>query len=359
MPNILDQWPYPWTDKVAQQLHIMLCQVSPGSKNTILVAEKNGIDTTQIILDQAAYMLWVDIINQAALNGLLRNIVKDIFSRLNVNSPARPFFEQLLGDKPVIPDAEPRGVDGAPVFIKDTDEIKDPEALLYRDDLMLETGKIPQLIAILQKMISLSPAVCRLVVNIHGVGQFGTGFRIGPDMLLTNWHVLHRASNGVKATAVTAEFLYEDDGAGGILTAKPIKCDINTIVTNQADDWGIIKVIEPMDNAWPIIKLTESVSPVKEAPAFIIQHPRGDRKRIGYVRNQVSDFDDRVVQYLTDTESGSSGSPVFDITGKLFALHHAGGRPQEVLGKLPMTKNEGINIAKVKEGLQNNGVAFP
>ena len=64
------------------------------------------------------------------------------------------------------------------------------------------------------------------------------------------------------------------------------------------------------------------------------------------------------MHYLTDTQEGSSGSPVFDQEGKLFALHHAGGRPQEVLGRAPLSKNEGIRINKIVKGLQDKGVSI-
>jgi V8-like Glu-specific endopeptidase len=76
------------------------------------------------------------------------------------------------------------------------------------------------------------------------------------------------------------------------------------------------------------------------------------------VRNQISGVDDRVVHYLTDTETGSSGSPVFDAAGRLIALHHAGGRPQEVLGRPPTAKNEGIRIEQITAGLRSAGVRF-
>ncbi len=356
MANILDEFPYPWSKKEAQQLHVTLCQVSPTVKNTVLAAEKSGVDTSQIFTDQAVYLVWVEILNYSAIHGLTRKMVQDVFDRLSTGSPAIAFLEQLLSDKPVITAAEPRGDNGKPNFIKGTDDITEPEALLYRDDLTLETGKILQLVETLRKMKDLSPSVCRLVVEVYGRGQYGTGFRIGPDLLLTNWHVLHRISDGVPATAVRAEFMYEDDGLGGDIAAKPIQCDITTIVSSRVDDWAVIKVSEPMDDAWPIIKLTESVAPQPQSSAFIIQHPLGNRKRVGFVRNQVSDFDDRLVHYLTDTQEGSSGSPVFDQSGKLFALHHAGGRPQEVLGRPPLSKNEGIRISKVMEGLLSQGV---
>jgi V8-like Glu-specific endopeptidase len=108
-----------------------------------------------------------------------------------------------------------------------------------------------------------------------------------------------------------------------------------------------------------VLKLSEAVTPTRQAPAFVIQHPGGDRKRVAYVRNQVTDLDDRVVHYLSDTQSGSSGSPVLNDGGRLIALHHAGGTPQEVAGKPPLKKNEGIRIERVIAGLKAAGIPHP
>jgi len=105
--------------------------------------------------------------------------------------------------------------------------------------------------------------------------------------------------------------------------------------------------------------LSEAVDPIKGEGAYIVQHTGGRRKRLGFVRNQVSDFDERVLTYLTDTEPGSSGSPVFNAAGQLIGLHHAGGTPQAITGRPPITKNEAIRIPKVIEGLQQCGISTP
>lgn len=358
MAALLDTFPFPWHIPEAQQLHLTLAQLYSTVPGIMSIAQNAGINTLMIDSQQPPYYLWRDVIKTASADGLLRALVQGVNDKLNENSSTKPFIQDVLSNQPIVIEAEPRDIDGAPNFIKDTDNITEPEALMFRDDLTLQIGKIPALIATLQEMLRLAPSVCKLVIDVSGQGQFGTAFRIGSDLLLTNWHVLHDRRTGKPATAVTAEFGYEDNGIGGTLSSVNIPCNLQTVISNKEDDWGIIRSKEALLDKWPIIALSEGVVPIEDDPAYIIQHPRGDRKRIGFIRNQVSSFDDRIVQYLTDTQEGSSGAPVFDNAGKLIALHHAGGRPQEVLGKVPIRKNEGIRISRVRDGLQQKGVLF-
>jgi hypothetical protein len=134
---------------------------------------------------------------------------------------------------------------------------------------------------------------------------------------------------------------------------------VGSIVTSKDDDWAIIRAKQPLVDAWPVVKLSEAVAPTMSSATYIIQHPGGEPKRVGFVRNQVSAFDDRVVHYLTDTKEGSSGSPVFDAEGRLIALHHAGGRPQEIVGRAPLKKNEGIRISRIVSGLKDQNFTPP
>jgi V8-like Glu-specific endopeptidase len=351
MASIVDEFKFPFEKTEAQQLHLTLTQINSSAPQAILAADKAGVDTSMIFREQAPALVWADVLRAASPQGLTRTLVQQTRDRLNPNSPFITFLDSLLAGKPAETEGEPRNADGAPRFLKDTDDISDPEALLYHDDLMIQIGQVPALITTLQSLVTLAPSVCKLTVAVNNVQQSGTAFRIDSDLLLTNWHVLHNAKEGTRATAVTAEFGYEDDGSGGGLSATAIPCDVNTIVTNKDDDWGVIRAKKPLLDTWPVVKLSEAVPPAQSAAAYIIQHPGGERKRLGFVRNQVSSFDDRVVHYLTDTKEGSSGSPVFDAKGKLIALHHAGGRPQEVVGRSPLKKNEGILISRILSGM--------
>lgn len=352
MPSILDSFRYPHYQPEAQQLLVTLSQLNPTVQNALLIAQRVDIDTTMIDSQQPVFFVWKQILEAASTAGILRELVQEVYNRLNLKSPMRPFLENLLANNPTSIEIEPRDLDGAPNFISDTDDVSEPEALLYYEDLTIQIGRVPSLIQTLQNLVTLAPAVCRLIVDVYGNWQYGTGFRIGPDLLLTNWHVLHRISDGTCATAVTAEFGYEDDGSGGALAPVTVPCEITSIVTSRADDWAVIRAKQPLSDSWPIINLSQAVAPALNSATYIIQHPRGERKRLGFVRNQVSSFDDRVVHYLTDTQVGSSGAPVLNQFGQLIALHHAGGRPQEVVGKPPLKKNEGIRISRIVEGLE-------
>src|SRR5207248_1603539 len=57
----------------------------------------------------------------------------------------------------------------------------------------------------------------------------------------------------------------------------------------------------------------------------IIQHPNGGSMEVSLRFNQVVALEDKRIHYLADTEEGSSGSPVFDDSWRLVALHHSGG----------------------------------
>lgn len=359
MAALLDTFPYPFHLREAQQLHRTVTNLYDTKAKAVAIAQDTGIDTTLIDVDQAVFYVWREILKEAAKQGSLRKLIQNIFERLSDTSPMRPYLEELLANKTVPPDAEPVRADGSPKFIKDNDEVKEKEALLFRDDLTLQIGRLPAVIKVLQRMVELSPSVCKLSIDVEGSSQIGTGFRVSQDMLLTNWHVVYRESDKVRATAVNAEFGYQDNGIGGILPPAILQCDVGSIVSNEEDDWALIRVQGAMKDEWPVIKLSEAVAPVRNTSAYIIQHPLGGSKRIGFVRNQVSDFDERVVQYLTDTQEGSSGAPVFNSAGLLIALHHAAGRPQEVTGRPPLKKNEGIRISRILEALAQKNIILP
>ena len=71
----------------------------------------------------------------------------------------------------------------------------------------------------------------------------------------------------------------------------------------------------------PPIKISRnSALATRNDPVNIIQHPAGRQKEIAIHENKVKRVLDKVIHYETDTEPGSSGSPVFNNNWDLVGL---------------------------------------
>lgn len=352
---VLDGPNYPHHDPAARELHKVLSQLYPSGRAAVYVAQQVGMNTGMLYADQAPFLAWKDVLDRSSVEGRLRGIVQHAANEFPRNA-AYAFLAALLAGQQPRSDMEPRdGATGKPRFLHADDEVSQPEALLFHDDLTLSSGQLPRLIASLQRLSPLLPAVCRLEVSCAQGVASGTGFRISPDLVLSNWHVLRPLE--LAATAVTATFGYEEAPDGVGLAGLALAGDLGSIRGNAADDWAVVH-IPGMPSDVPVLRLQQGAPARLHASAFVIQHPGGQRKRIAYTRNRIAYCDDRVVQYLSDTQVGSSGAPVIDEDGRLIALHHAGGTPQEVAGQPPLKKNEGIAVARVLAGIQQLQIAL-
>jgi hypothetical protein len=349
---IVDDLPYPFQKPAAQELLRTLVALYRTEREVIALVERFGIAPDGLVLGVSVRNLWHEVLQQSAIQGVTRQIVAAARDQYP-NNPRAPFLLALLADKECPVSAEPTDATGAAApFLRGSAEPTTPEALLFFDDLTLPCGRVPALIETLNRVLASVPSVCLLrVANLFGE-FFGTGFRIGPNLILTNEHVLFPKKE--RAVSIQADFGFDIDPSGASLPVTSLAGDPATMVGMREDDWAVFQ-LAGMQPGWPILDLT-APAPKAGDLAYILQHPGGQRKRLGFVRNTISDVDDRVVHYLTDTEPGSSGSPVFDAAGRLIALHHAGGDPVERAGKPPVRKNEGIAIGRVLAGLKAKGL---
>ncbi|MDD1753861.1 MAG: DNA/RNA non-specific endonuclease [Methanotrichaceae archaeon] len=211
-----------------------------------------------------------------------------------------------------------------------------------------------------------SRPVCRIqIVNPYGRTEgYGTGFLVGSNLLLTNNHVLEKPELAMKSFA---EFDFEEDTNS---RRKPTKTfDLRpgeVFVTDKELDFTFVSVAPLASDGtslsnYGILRLVEEPGKVQSGEyVSIIQHPEGGLKQCCLRENEVVDIFDDWLQYLTDTEPGSSGSPVFNDQWLVVSLHHSGIPKMDAEGKILKSDNqpfrEGIDDPSTIAWVANEGV---
>jgi endonuclease G len=188
----------------------------------------------------------------------------------------------------------------------------------------------------------------------------GTAWIIGPKLAITNWHVVNNRSDDetdaddadfrLPAKNATVEFDFDQENS----TKKPVGVD-TVIHASKALDYAIVRLAEE-PGCLPIALNAERVrmSATTYLPVNIIQHPGGQPKRIAFRNNLVTAADQVSMRYLTDTDRGSSGSPVCDDNWRVVALHrgakHASGVSYQ--GKDTAYVNFGTQIQAILDDLK-------
>lgn len=176
----------------------------------------------------------------------------------------------------------------------------------------------------LEKALQAAKTVCRVVC---ADGSQGTGFLTREGYVFTNHHVLPDAET---AKTARVEFNYEIDAAGKPKARTAYQLDAGDFKTNPTEqllDFTRVRVIDRNDaplNQWGYVEFDPQALPAVGESVTIIQHPNGEDKQIALNANEVLSIWDQYLFYTTDTEPGSSGSPVFNQDWRVVAIHHAG-----------------------------------
>lgn len=202
----------------------------------------------------------------------------------------------------------------------------------------------------------------------------GTGFLVAPNILLTNHHVVNSID---VARAAFVAFDYEISAQAIASGRKPAPTPGRTyqlrperlFVTSPFRDGLDYTFVWIEDVALPegsLISMERAAFSVQPGErAFIIHHPSGNPKRVSLDDTDIVTArpDGAVIHYTSDTEPGSSGSPVFDRSGRLIGLHHASRYNDDEVstadGVKPEYVNEGIKIAAIALDLEKRRVDGP
>jgi len=216
-------------------------------------------------------------------------------------------------------------------------------------------------------------AVCRIKLPVDGGLSFGTGMLVGPRLLLTNNHVLATAAEAAQAEA---EFAYEADLDGVILPPVSYNLDPHSLFFTSTDlDITLVAVAPLSEHGVPVERfgwltlLPVSGKSVDGEWVTIIQHPDGLPKQIAIHASQIVRLTqdqvpgtnlDRFIHYSTDTEPGSSGSPVLNDQWQVIAVHHkAVPSPDATPTKPSWLANEGVRVSAIYNHLERHRFTDP
>jgi hypothetical protein len=196
-------------------------------------------------------------------------------------------------------------------------------------------------IAFLEKGLLVSRSVAHITLSDGGMA---TGFLIAPDVLLTNWHVFGTKDD---ARGAVIRFNFQTDLKRNLLTPDEYGCDPDSLFKSSKEfDYAVVRVKASPATKWGCLNL-EPVTIEVDKKVNIVQHPSGRPKEIAMNDNEVKYVDDTVLQYITDTLPGSSGSPVFNDDWQVVGLHHSGGNIPEPSTNSIHFRNEGIRIGVI------------
>jgi endonuclease G, mitochondrial len=212
-------------------------------------------------------------------------------------------------------------------------------------------------------------AVGYVEVNDVRSTELGTGFLISPRLFLTCCHVIKDAA-AAKSAQITFDREMTRLRQPTPSTTYLLEPDSFALFSDENQlDYALVAVgplssgtATPSDLGCCILQN----SPDRHVIGMnvnIIQHPSGQPKMISVRNNLLTYRTDRTLLYETDTEPGSSGSPVFNDDWDLIALHHWGNpylETKDETGKpIPTNVNEGVRISAIYNDLQARMTTLP
>jgi hypothetical protein len=226
------------------------------------------------------------------------------------------------------------------------------------------------------------------ICKVEAVAKNGTGFLIGSDLVLTNYHVMEPAIKGkVRAEDVVCRFDYTAKRDASPVTdglERRLKKDAWQVESSPPGEHeGEVACPDPAPNqldfclmrletsvgterlggssdvsvplrGWFSVNKSQSLGQTGQQ-LFIWQHPQGavlklaigDQVGINGIGNRFS--------YNVNTLKGSSGAPVFNAAMELIGLHHSGQKDATELAAIG-NSNEGVPISNIVRLIRQRGV---
>ena len=247
------------------------------------------------------------------------------------------------------------------------------------EDIVRQEADYQDLIPWVQELEGLAWKTCRIEYPINTAQ--GTGWLIGPDLLITNWHVVERAFPGGawKAKEFVCRFDYAVTSLGTqngmevrlsdkwcIDASPPRPSELGTGTdgpTGETLDYALLRLENSVGKeqtpagekrGWVKVKNYQPL-PQQHEIIFVVQHPEGLPVKLAPGDVSGTSEDKLRIFHTANTKRGASGSLIVNAKLEPIALHHAGdllynrgkiGKPE---------KNQAVPIGKIVSRLIENG----
>lgn len=226
--------------------------------------------------------------------------------------------------------------------------------------IILDAVPFTDVSVVLARLGELEAQVCRVEVAAGTRSTAGTGFLVGPDLVLTNYHVISALHNGMGNFADTVlRFDYRRAANGTMVNPGteirlagdwlaawrppseadeqidpsdrvPDACELDFALLRVQESPGehpigrALGVAGSPDRGW--VRLDQAGQNGFEVghPLLIMQHPEDAPLKLAWGRSGGLNTNKTRLRHQVNTRRGSSGSPCLNARLEVVALHHSG-----------------------------------
>ena len=187
----------------------------------------------------------------------------------------------------------------------------------------------------LENLTAIKRAVCRIEWTEKNGRGFGSGFLVGADLVLTNWHVAEKFWEKNEADNVIVRFDCVRANTGEVCNGQPCKLakDWNLPYSLKTElDFALLRLEpgsaeEAAGHGRKPLELAKSLGTIDDEALLILQYPQAAPLQLALGANGRIE-QPRYLHYRVNTDGGSSGAPCLTQDLLVVALHHYGAQTE-------------------------------